>query len=98
MHTSLLFYCETYYVKYHACLAGIWCFQLEMQSHMAIEIFKKMKKIGCQADSATYNIMIDCCGILRCYKSASLLVSMMIREGFYPMTCTYTTLIKVLPV
>ncbi|XP_061356576.1 pentatricopeptide repeat-containing protein At1g76280 isoform X2 [Gastrolobium bilobum] len=66
------------------------------ECHMAIEIFKKMKLCGCHPDSETYNIMIDCCSVLSCYKSASLLISVMIREGFCPMTCTYTTLIKIL--
>ncbi|GAU45008.1 hypothetical protein TSUD_87990 [Trifolium subterraneum] len=68
------------------------------ESHMAIEIFKKMKLCGCHPDSTTYNIMIDCCSIIRSYRSASLLISMMIREGFCPVACTYTALIKVLPV
>ncbi|KAK4275054.1 hypothetical protein QN277_018196 [Acacia crassicarpa] len=66
------------------------------ESHMAIEIFKMMKLCGFQLSPATYNIMIDCCSILGCFKSASLLVSIMIREGFYPSTPTYTALIKVL--
>ncbi|KAF7817683.1 pentatricopeptide repeat-containing protein [Senna tora] len=66
------------------------------ESHRAIEIFKKMKFCGFKSDAATYNIMIDCCSILRCFKSASLLVSIMIREGFYPDTPTYTALIKIL--
>ncbi|KAK7283788.1 hypothetical protein RIF29_13534 [Crotalaria pallida] len=66
------------------------------ESHMAIEIFKKMKLCGCQLDSVTYNIMIDCCSIIRSYRSASLLLSVMIREGFYPVACTYTALIKIL--
>ncbi|XP_052119232.1 pentatricopeptide repeat-containing protein At1g76280 isoform X2 [Arachis duranensis] len=66
------------------------------ESHMAIEIFKKMKKFGFHTDSATYDIMIDCCSITRCFKSASLLVSMMIRKGFHLEICTYTSLIKIL--
>ncbi|XP_073220230.1 pentatricopeptide repeat-containing protein At1g76280 isoform X2 [Cicer arietinum] len=66
------------------------------ESHMAIEIFKKMKLCGCHPDSTTYNIMIDCCSIIRSYRSASLLISMMIREGFSPVACTYTALIKIL--
>ncbi|XP_045824397.1 pentatricopeptide repeat-containing protein At1g76280-like isoform X1 [Trifolium pratense] len=66
------------------------------ESHKAIEIFKKMKLCGCHADSTTYNIMIDCCSIIRSYRSASLLISMMIREGFCPVACTYTALIKIL--
>ncbi|XP_028784622.1 pentatricopeptide repeat-containing protein At1g76280 isoform X2 [Neltuma alba] len=66
------------------------------ESHMAIEIFKMMKLCGLQLSAATYNIMIDCCSILGCFRSASLLVSNMIREGFYPDTPTYTALIKVM--
>ncbi|MED6118485.1 hypothetical protein PIB30_003233 [Stylosanthes scabra] len=66
------------------------------ESRMAIEIFKKMKKFGFHTDSATYDIMIACCIITRCYKSASLLVSMMIREGFNPAISAYTSLIKIL--
>ncbi|XP_045825431.1 pentatricopeptide repeat-containing protein At1g76280-like [Trifolium pratense] len=66
------------------------------ESHMAIEIFKKMKLCGYHPDSTTYNIMIDCCSIIRSYISASLLISMMIREGFCPVACTYTALIKIL--
>ncbi|KEH26675.1 PPR containing plant-like protein [Medicago truncatula] len=66
------------------------------EGHMAIEIFKKMKLCGCHPDSTTYNIMIDCCSIIRSYRSASLLISMMIREGFCPVACTYTALVKIL--
>ncbi|XP_054819044.1 pentatricopeptide repeat-containing protein At1g76280 [Prosopis cineraria] len=66
------------------------------ESHMAIAIFKKMKLYGFQLSPATFNIMIDCCSIPGCFRSASLLVSIMIREGFYPNTPTYTALIKVL--
>ena len=51
---------------------------------MAIEIFKNMKSCGIPPDAATYNIMIDCCTISRCFKSACALVSMMVRDGFYP--------------
>ncbi|KAI5392675.1 hypothetical protein KIW84_060013 [Lathyrus oleraceus] len=63
---------------------------------MAIQIFKKMKLCGCHPDSTTYNIMIDCCSVIRSYRSASLLISAMIREGFCPVACTYTALIKIL--
>ncbi|KAK7321837.1 hypothetical protein VNO77_32824 [Canavalia gladiata] len=66
------------------------------ESDMAIQIFKNMKLHGCHPDSETYNIMIDCCSILKSYNSACLLISKMIREGFSPVTCTYTALIKVL--
>ncbi|XP_048444515.1 pentatricopeptide repeat-containing protein At1g76280 isoform X1 [Pyrus x bretschneideri] len=66
------------------------------ESQMAIKIFKSMKSFGFPADAATYNIMIDCCSILKCYRSASALISMMLRDGFYPVTVTYTALIKIL--
>lgn len=71
------------------------CYLLYVQSQMAIKIFKSMKSFGFPADAATYNIMIDCCSILKCYRSASALISMMLRDGFYPVTVTYTALIKV---
>lgn len=66
-----------------------------MQNHMAIKIFKNMKSCGVQPDASTYNIMIDCCSYINCFKSACTLVSMMVRDGFYPQTTTYTALIKV---
>ncbi|XP_021284335.1 pentatricopeptide repeat-containing protein At1g76280 isoform X2 [Herrania umbratica] len=66
------------------------------ESQMAIEIFKNMKSCGLQPCAATYNIMIDCCSTMRCFKSACALVSMMVRNGFYPETMTYTSLIKIL--
>ncbi|KAK9137910.1 hypothetical protein Sjap_008504 [Stephania japonica] len=66
------------------------------ESHMAIEIFKNMKLHGSPPDAATYNIMIDCCSNIRCFKSACALVSMMLRDGFRPENCTYTALIKIL--
>ncbi|GAV63461.1 PPR domain-containing protein/PPR_2 domain-containing protein/PPR_3 domain-containing protein [Cephalotus follicularis] len=64
--------------------------------HMVIEIFKKMKPCGVLPNAATYDIMIDCCSVIICFKSACALVSMMLRDGFYPTTLTYTTLIKIL--
>ncbi|PRQ24262.1 putative pentatricopeptide [Rosa chinensis] len=66
------------------------------ESQMAIKMFKNMKSCGVPADAATYTIMIKCCKILRCYRSACALVSMMLRDGFYPLTITYTALIKTL--
>ncbi|TKY57582.1 Pentatricopeptide repeat-containing protein [Spatholobus suberectus] len=66
------------------------------ESDMAIAIFKKMKLFGCHPDSETYNIMIDCCSILKSYRSACVLISTMIRKGFCPVTCTYTAIIKIL--
>ncbi|KAK9740130.1 hypothetical protein RND81_03G013900 [Saponaria officinalis] len=66
------------------------------EDYKVIEIFKNMKLCGVQPDAATYNIMIDCCSNIRCFKSACALVSLMIRDGFSPQTLTYTALIKVL--
>ncbi|GKU98120.1 hypothetical protein SLEP1_g11162 [Rubroshorea leprosula] len=66
------------------------------ENHMAIKIFKSMKSCGVQPDASTYNIMIDCCSYINCFKSACALVSMMVRDGFYPQTTTYTALMKVL--
>ncbi|GFZ10513.1 tetratricopeptide repeat (TPR)-like superfamily protein [Actinidia rufa] len=63
--------------------------------HMATEIFKSMKSCGFLPNAATYNIMIDCCSIIRCFKSASALVSLMVRDGFYPRAVTYTALMKI---
>ena len=70
-------------------------FLFDMQSHMAIEIFKRTKSCGVLPNDATYNIMIDCCSILRCFRSACALVSMMIRDGFYPKALTFSSLMKV---
>ncbi|XP_057470174.1 pentatricopeptide repeat-containing protein At1g76280-like isoform X2 [Actinidia eriantha] len=64
--------------------------------HMATEIFKSMKSCGFLPNAATYNIMIDCCSIIRCFKSASAVVSLMVRDGFYPRAVTYTALMKIL--
>ncbi|WVY89052.1 hypothetical protein V8G54_037967 (chloroplast) [Vigna mungo] len=66
------------------------------ESDMAIAVFKKMKLCGCNPDSETYNIMIDCCTIIQSYRSACLLISMMIRKGFCPVICTYTAIVKIL--
>ncbi|XP_019702035.1 pentatricopeptide repeat-containing protein At1g76280 isoform X2 [Elaeis guineensis] len=66
------------------------------ESHRAIEVFKNMRSCGLPANVATYNIMIECCSILTCFKSACALVSLMIRDGFRPQLLTYTALIKVL--
>ena len=59
---------------------------------MAVEIFKNMKSCGIPPDVATYNIMIDCCTISRCFKSACALVSMMVGDGFYPQFLLLTLL------
>ncbi|KAL1119652.1 hypothetical protein V6Z11_D01G115900 [Gossypium hirsutum] len=66
------------------------------ESHMAIQIFKKMTSSGFLPNAATYNIMVDCCSYIKCFKSGCALVSMMVRHGFYPETRTYTALMKIL--
>ena len=71
------------------------CISLMMQSNTAIEIFKNMKLFGLSPNASTYHIMIDCCVIIRCFKSACAIVSMMVRSGFYPETMAYTILFKV---
>lgn len=69
---------------------------LFVQNQKAIEMFSNMKLCGVWPDAATYNIMIDCCSNIRCFRSACALVSLMVRDGFSPQTVTYTALIKVL--
>ncbi|KAL6216337.1 hypothetical protein ACLB2K_009560 [Fragaria x ananassa] len=66
------------------------------ESQMAINIFKSMKSCGFRADAETYHIMIKYCKVLKCYRSACALVSMMLRDGFYPQIVTYTVLIDIL--
>ncbi|KAL8531447.1 hypothetical protein ACS0TY_008156 [Phlomoides rotata] len=66
------------------------------ETRMTIEIFKKMISCGFSPDAATYTIMIDCCGIIKCYRSACALISLLIREGFCMNVVTYTTVIKIL--
>ncbi|XP_065025160.1 pentatricopeptide repeat-containing protein At1g76280-like isoform X3 [Musa acuminata AAA Group] len=66
------------------------------ERHKAIEVFRSMRSCGLPANVATYNIMIECCSMLKCFKSACAIISLMLREGFYPQTLTYTALIKVL--
>ncbi|KAF6172439.1 hypothetical protein GIB67_006952 [Kingdonia uniflora] len=68
----------------------------EKESHIAIKIFKNMKLRDIPLNGATYNIMIDCCSILRCVKSGAAIISMMLRDGFVPQTCNYTAFIKIL--
>ncbi|KAL5974427.1 hypothetical protein ACLOJK_031092 [Asimina triloba] len=60
--------------------------------------FMKLRDIP--PDTETYNVMINCCNVIRRFKFASkfasALVSMMIRDGFSPDIFTYTALIKTL--
>ncbi|CAH9081699.1 unnamed protein product [Cuscuta epithymum] len=66
------------------------------EASMAIAIFEGMKSCGVPFDAATYTIMVDCCTIINNLKSASTLVSMMIRDGFIPQIYIYTSFIKIL--
>ncbi|XP_010692816.1 pentatricopeptide repeat-containing protein At1g76280 isoform X4 [Beta vulgaris subsp. vulgaris] len=66
------------------------------ENHKTADMFRNMKLHRIRPDAATYNIMIDCCSNIRCFKSACALVSMMLRDGFSPQTLTYTALIKIL--
>ncbi|XP_020572302.1 pentatricopeptide repeat-containing protein At1g76280 isoform X2 [Phalaenopsis equestris] len=62
----------------------------------AIEYFQKMRSYGFLADAATYHIMIKCCSLISCFRSALALTSLMLRDGFLPQIMTYTALVKVL--
>ncbi|XP_055833234.1 pentatricopeptide repeat-containing protein At1g76280 isoform X2 [Solanum dulcamara] len=66
------------------------------ESQMAKRIFKSMVSSGVPPDAATYNIMIDGCSIVGCFRSALALISMMFRNGFNPQAVTLTGLIKIL--
>ncbi|XP_060199926.1 pentatricopeptide repeat-containing protein At1g76280 isoform X1 [Lycium barbarum] len=66
------------------------------ESQMAAQIFKSMVSSGVPPDAATYNIMIDCCSIIGCFRSALALISMMFRNGFNPQAVTLTGLLKIL--
>lgn len=62
---------------------------------MAIELFNNMKHSGLFPDAATFEMMINCCSVIGCLKSAFALLSLMIRSGFCPQILTYTSLVKV---
>lgn len=62
---------------------------------MAIKLFNNMKHSGFFPEAATFEIMLDCCCVMGCLKSAFALLSIMIRSGFCPGVLTYTSLIKV---
>ncbi|KAL3340730.1 hypothetical protein AABB24_029054 [Solanum stoloniferum] len=66
------------------------------ESRMATQIFKSMVSSGVPPDAATYNIMIDGCSIVGCFRSALALISMMFRSGFNPQAVTLTGLLKIL--
>lgn len=65
------------------------------ETHKAIRAFKVMRSCGLPANIAIYNIMIECCELLPCFKSASALLSLMLRDGFCPTIFTFTYLVKV---
>lgn len=65
------------------------------ETSAAINIFKKMRKHGFLPNTATYSIMIECCSVDGCYRSALQLLSLMFRDGYRPNTVTYTSLMKV---
>ncbi|KAL8167681.1 hypothetical protein V2J09_009180 [Rumex salicifolius] len=80
---------EIYNIVLHSLVAA-------EQGHMAIEIFRNLKMYAYSLNAATYTIMIDYCSNIRCFKSASVILSMMIRDGFMPQVATYCALIKIL--
>ncbi|KAE8646171.1 pentatricopeptide repeat-containing protein At1g76280 isoform X1 [Cucumis sativus] len=65
------------------------------ETHMAIELFNNMKRSGFFPDAATFEMMLDCCSVIGCLKSAFALLSLMIRSGFCPQILTYTSLVKI---
>uniref|UniRef100_A0A0E0B495 Pentacotripeptide-repeat region of PRORP domain-containing protein n=2 Tax=Oryza glumipatula TaxID=40148 RepID=A0A0E0B495_9ORYZ len=64
-------------------------------THKAIKTFMTIRSYGLPANVAIYNIMIECCKLLPCVKSASAVLSLMLRDGFYPTILTFTSLVKV---
>ncbi|KAM3308724.1 pentatricopeptide repeat-containing protein like isoform X1 [Capsicum chacoense] len=66
------------------------------ESQMATRTFKSMVSSGVPPDAAAYNIMIDCCSIIRCFRSTFVLISMMFCNGFNPEAVTLTGLLKLL--
>uniref|UniRef100_A0A453IZQ9 Pentacotripeptide-repeat region of PRORP domain-containing protein n=1 Tax=Aegilops tauschii subsp. strangulata TaxID=200361 RepID=A0A453IZQ9_AEGTS len=61
----------------------------------AIRTFKIMRSWGLPTNTAIYNIMIECCKLLPCVKSAGALLSLMFRDGCCPTVVTFTSLLKV---
>ncbi|XP_049932880.1 pentatricopeptide repeat-containing protein At1g76280 isoform X2 [Nymphaea colorata] len=64
------------------------------ESYKAAEIFRKMKLFKIPCTTMTYNIMIHCCSMTRCYRSACSLLAMMLRDGLQPVIQTFTSLIE----
>ncbi|KAF3660181.1 hypothetical protein T459_16872 [Capsicum annuum] len=66
------------------------------ESQMATRTFKSMVSSGVPPDAAAYNITIDCCSIIRCFRSTFVLISMMFCNGFNPEAVTLIGLLKLL--
>ncbi|XP_021309492.1 pentatricopeptide repeat-containing protein At1g76280 isoform X3 [Sorghum bicolor] len=65
------------------------------ETHRAVMIFKIMRSCSLPTNILIYNTMIECCKWLPCFKSASALLSLMLRDGFNPTVVTFTSLLKV---
>ncbi|KAF8694746.1 hypothetical protein HU200_037832 [Digitaria exilis] len=65
------------------------------ETHKAIRVFKIMRSCGLPIDISVYSTMIECCKWLPCFRSASALLSLMLRDGFHLTVVTYTSLLKV---
>ncbi|XP_047324858.1 pentatricopeptide repeat-containing protein At1g76280 isoform X2 [Impatiens glandulifera] len=90
------FYSGDYYLRTTVYNVVLHSLVEAKESDMAIEMFTSMRSDGFLLDAATYNIMIDCCSTIRCFRSACSLLSLMMRDGFAPVNVTYTALIKIL--
>lgn len=65
------------------------------ETHRAVKMFKIMRSCSLPTNISIYNTMIECCKWLPCFKSASALLSLMLRDGFNPTVVTFTSLLKV---
>jgi len=93
---KLKFHCMTAFCRYWTCVINLDpCFFSGLQTHRAVMIFKIMKSCNLPTDISIYNTMIECCKWLPCFKSASALLSLMLRDGFNPTVVTFTSLLKV---
>ena len=66
-----------------------------LQTQKAIRTFKNMISCGLPTNFAIYNVMIECCKLLPCLKSACALWSLMLRDGYCPTVLSFTSLLKV---
>uniref|UniRef100_A0A7N0RH55 Pentatricopeptide repeat-containing protein n=1 Tax=Kalanchoe fedtschenkoi TaxID=63787 RepID=A0A7N0RH55_KALFE len=89
--------CDTNDLRHAATLHNIVLHSLVEfeESTVAIKIFKNMRARGYPPDAGTYTIMIECCSLTGCCRSAMQLLSLMLRDGFFPTAVTYTALMKV---